>query len=234
MKNFEVNFLVLKIDDVEKALSDEQKTQLDDILQTIQEYRKSVGKEYNTFYFVVNSNEPFADEVAKIIIENEARKRNISVIAAASNNGVIGKGGKIPWYLPKDLRRFKELTTGHKVIMGRKTFESIGKLLPNRENIILTRNKDYKVDGARVFNSVKALMDILPCDEEVFVIGGEEVYRYFLPFAKRIYLTLVDEKVDGDTFFPPFDLKQFEVVQQEYVVDNNYHCQFVIFERKEK
>jgi dihydrofolate reductase len=126
----------------------------------------------------------------------------ISIIAAVSNNNVIGKDNKLPWHLPGDLKRFKELTTGHTIIMGRKTFESIGRPLPSRRNIVVTRNKDYKADGVEIIHSIKEALDLVKNEDEVFIIGGEEIYKLALPMANKIYLTRINKEYDGDAFFP--------------------------------
>ncbi len=140
----------------------------------------------------------------------------LSAIVAMSQNRVIGKDGKLPWHLSEDLKRFRAITTGHPIIMGRKTFESIGRILPNRENIIISRNKDYRVEGARVVNSVEtAIQPFLKSVEEVFVIGGAEIYQMTLSRLDRIYLTLIHAQIEGDATFPEFDLENFIEVSRE-------------------
>ena len=143
----------------------------------------------------------------------------VSLIVAMSENRVIGVENGLPWHLPEDLRHFKRVTSGHPVIMGRKTFESIGRPLPKRTNIVLTRQKDYCFDGVEVFASVEDALTWtrknVPEEEEVFFIGGEEIFRQVLPFANRIYLTVIHKKIDGDAFFPEFDQGLFEVISQK-------------------
>ena len=129
----------------------------------------------------------------------------ISIIAAMGKNRVIGKDGKIPWRLPGDSARFKKITSGHPVIMGRKTFESIGKPLPHRTNIIITRQKKFVAPGCEVVSSLEEAIiraASFPGAEEVFIIGGGEIYKQAMNVANRIYLTLIEEDFDGDAYFP--------------------------------
>ena len=126
----------------------------------------------------------------------------VSIIAAVSRNGVIGAGGKLPWHLPADFKRFKELTMGHPILMGRKTFESIGKPLPGRTNIVITRQKDFACCGALTTGSLEEALRICEKEAEVFVIGGAEIYKEALPLADRIYLTRIEQGFEGDTFLP--------------------------------
>lgn len=140
---------------------------------------------------------------------------NISLIAAFNENRVIGCDNQIPWYLPADLKYFKEKTMGKPVVMGRKTFESIGKPLPGRRNIILTRNLTYIQNGIECFNSLDELKNELKDETEVMVIGGEEIYRLFLPLASKLYLTLVHNELSGDSFFPDFDVSKWTLISEE-------------------
>ena len=126
----------------------------------------------------------------------------ISIIAAVSENGVIGVDNKLPWYIPEDLKRFKKLTKGNVVIMGRKTYESIGKPLPDRINIVVSRNKDLKIPGCLVVNSIVQAIKKAGSDKDIFIIGGGEIYNSGIIYAKRIYLTKVHQEVKGDTKFP--------------------------------
>ena len=125
----------------------------------------------------------------------------ITLIAACSKNRVIGKDNKLIWYLPEDLKRFKDLTLGNPIVMGRKTYESIGKSLPGRLNIILTKNRDFKADNCLIYNNIYDMLEIYQ-QSNLFVIGGGEIYNMFLPYAKKIELTLIDKDFEGDTFFP--------------------------------
>lgn len=131
----------------------------------------------------------------------------ISLIAALDRQGGIGKNNQLPWRLSEDLRRFRELTTGHHIIVGRKTYESIGKHLPNRTMIVVTRQPDFKAKGCLVVNSIEAalLLAKVRDENEVFIIGGAEIYAQVLPLADRLYLTLVEAEVEADTFFPAYE-----------------------------
>jgi len=138
------------------------------------------------------------------------------MIAAMANNRVIGLDNKMPWHLPADLQHFKAVTTGKPVIMGRKTFESIGRPLPGRRNIIITRNTDYKAEGIETVISPEAALSLV-CDvEEVMIIGGGNVYQQFLTQAERLYLTFIDLDVEGDTQFPDYQaIANWEVKEEQ-------------------
>ncbi|MEH6479342.1 MULTISPECIES: type 3 dihydrofolate reductase [Pseudoalteromonas] len=129
----------------------------------------------------------------------------ISMIAAMANNRVIGLDNKMPWHLPADLQHFKKVTTGKPVIMGRKTFESIGRPLPGRRNIIITRNSEYTAQGIEVVTTPDAALELVTIAEEVMIIGGGNIYEQFLPKAERLYLTFIDLDVKGDTQFPDYN-----------------------------
>lgn len=146
--------------------------------------------------------------------ESPSRPR-LSIIVATSRNGVIGKDNRLPWHLPADLKRFKELTMGHAIVMGRRTHESIGRLLPGRRSVIVTRNPHYRVEGATMAASLEAALDATRSDTEVFVIGGEQIFRLALPLAERIYLTTVEADVEGDTFMPAIDPASWRVTRRE-------------------
>ena len=139
----------------------------------------------------------------------------ISIIVAVAGNGVIGSGNQMPWHISEDLRRFKAITTGHPVIMGRKTFESLGRPLPNRTNVVITRNPSYVAEGAAVVGSLSEALDMFPADEEVFVIGGGEIYRQAMDVADRLYITRVAEPFEGDTTFPEVDENRWRVTWRE-------------------
>lgn len=135
----------------------------------------------------------------------------ISIICACSKNGVIGKDNTMPWRLADDLKNFKKITTNHHVIMGRKTYESIGKPLPNRTNIILTRQKDFKTayPEVKIFHQKEEILDFVKQTQEVFVIGGGEIYSLFLEEATQMYLTHINTEIEGgDAFFPLFEQEQ--------------------------
>ena len=138
-----------------------------------------------------------------------------SIIVAVSKNNIIGKDNSIPWFIPEDLKRFKEITMGKKMIMGRKTFESLPGVLPGRKHIILTRNKDYKVDNENVevyYDFDDLINKFKDSEEEIFIIGGSEIYNKFYKHANKLFLTEVDLKVDGDTTFPIIDLNEWDLV----------------------
>ena len=159
----------------------------------------------------------------------------VSLIVAMAQNGVIGRDNTLPWRLPKDLKRFKNSTLGKPILMGRKTFESIGRPLPGRPNLVLTRDRSWGADGVTVVHSVEeALFHTGGCDELV-AIGGAEVYRLVLPFARRIYLTHVHADVPGDTFFPDFDPTQWADVECSMHPADEDHASpvtFVTLERR--
>jgi len=159
----------------------------------------------------------------------------ISLIVAMAQNGVIGRGNALPWRLPEDLRRFREFTLGKPILMGRKTFESIGRPLPGRANLVLTRDRDWRAAGVIPVHSVEeALLQTRTCDELV-AIGGAEIYRLLLPLARRIYLTHVHADVPGDTYFPAFDAAQWDDVDcRTHPADERhvYPVTFVTLERR--
>lgn len=145
----------------------------------------------------------------------------LSAIAAMAANRVIGKNGDLPWKIPEDFKFFKDKTTGHIMIMGRKTFDSLGGPLPNRLHVVITRQKDYEPEGAHVFNSVADAMDFCQDQtdsgawpEEVFVIGGGEIYQQMLEQTDRIYLTEIHQDFEGDAKFPEFDDDDFEEIER--------------------
>lgn len=140
----------------------------------------------------------------------------ISIIVAVAENNVIGKDNKLIWHLPKDLKHFKETTTGHFIIMGRKTFESNGRPLPNRTNVIITKDKNYKAEGCKIVHSLKEALDFAKNESEVFIIGGGEIYKQAMPIADRIYLTKVHQSFEGDTFFPEINMNEWTELSQQY------------------
>ena len=137
------------------------------------------------------------------------------IVAIAASNNAIGKDNSLLWHISEDLKRFKEITSGHKILMGRKTFESLPGILPNREHIILTRDKNFNVDSDKVtiINNIEdAIKYYKDSNEEIFIIGGGEVYKEFLPFANKLYLTKVYKDFDADTFFPQINLDEWKVI----------------------
>jgi dihydrofolate reductase len=141
----------------------------------------------------------------------------ISIIVVLGKNNEIGKEGKLLCHLPADLRHFKEITWGHPVIMGRKTFESLPKgALPNRKNIVLSRNRDLKIESADVYQTLDSALIHLIDENEVFIIGGAQIYEQALPVAGKIYLTKIQAAFpDADTFFPPFDIREWKEINRE-------------------
>ena len=139
----------------------------------------------------------------------------VSIIVAMAENNVIGGDNKLLWHISEDLKRFKAITTGHPVVMGRKTWESLGRPLPNRENVVISRNTDFVAEGARVAASLDEAIALFPAQEEVFVIGGGEVYRQAMDRADRLYITFVEAAYDGDAFFPVIDERQWQPVFTE-------------------
>jgi len=137
--------------------------------------------------------------------------KHFKAIAAMSLNRVIGAGNKIPWHLPEDFKWFKQTTIGHIIVMGRKTFESIGKPLPNRETIVLSRSQ-FQFPGVKTIRSLDELKS-LAGDRQIFICGGAQIYAQALPLCSDLYLTLVKRKVEGDAFFPPFE-ERFELVEE--------------------
>ena len=154
----------------------------------------------------------------------------ISLIAAMGRNYVIGKDNSLPWKLPEDMKRFKELTLNKPVVMGRKTFESIGKPLPDRKNIILTRDKNYSVQGCIVVHSAEEALKAAKGTEEVMIIGGEQIFKEFLPIANKMYLTFIDEEFEGDAYFPEYSVNEWKEVKKEEH-ENDYKYAFVDLEK---
>lgn len=140
---------------------------------------------------------------------------NLTLIAAMAQNRVIGDNNSLIWHFPEDLKRFKKLTSGHHIIMGRKTFESVGKPLPNRTNIIISRQKDYQVEGCLVANSLEDAIALVKDDDQPFIVGGAEIYKLALDYAKTIELTLIMADYEGDTKFPEFDTSVWKLARGE-------------------
>lgn len=164
-------------------------------------------------------------------------KQRIAAIVAVANNGVIGKEGGLPWYLPAELARFKQTTTGHPIIMGRKTHESIGRALPGRTNLVITRNKDFKAEGCEIVSSLDEAIEKAKKSEgadEIFIIGGEQIYSEALPLLDRIYLTKVDTEVDGDKFFryDPREWRQISSEKHSADEKNKHNFEFTVLERR--
>ena len=158
----------------------------------------------------------------------------ISLIVAAAENGVIGRQGELPWRLSDDLRRFKSVTMGKPIVMGRKTWESIGRALPGRQNIVITRQRDFTADGCDVVSSVEEAMTVAGGAEEIMIIGGSEIYALFLPHAGRLYLTRVHADIEGDARLPDLELDAWHLVNEEpHAADdrNEFDVTFRVYER---
>lgn len=176
-----------------------------------------------------------ADKTSAIIL-----RPRLALIAAMARNRVIGRQNTLPWRLPADMRRFRELTTGYPLLMGRRTFESLGRPLPLRSNIVMTSDRSFAPEGCLVAHSLEQALAIaamhVPADSpEIFVIGGEKLYAQTLPTADRLYLTQVEAQIDGDAWFPEFEWEAWQVLAREKRTadeKNPYDCVFLTLERK--
>lgn len=157
----------------------------------------------------------------------------LSVIVAIAKNGVIGVNNTLPWHLPEDLKRFKALTMGHHIVMGRKTYDSLGRLLPGRTTVIVTRNHDYRVEGALIAHSLPEALAMCENDDEVFLIGGAELYQAGLALADKLYITEIDLEVQGDAHFPQIPYAEFqETAREAHVSEKGLKFSYVTFQRK--
>lgn len=161
----------------------------------------------------------------------------LSIIVAVANNNVIGKDNKLIWHLPEDLKRFKKLTTGHNIIMGRKTFESLGRVLPNRKHIVLCNDANLKIDNenVEVLNDINLLDKYINSDEENFVIGGATIYKLLLPKADKLYLTKINENFEGDVYFPEIKQEEWKAISKEKGIrddKNPYDYEYINYVRK--
>lgn len=158
----------------------------------------------------------------------------ISLIVAHDKNRVIGLHNEMPWHLPEELKYFKKMTMGKPIIMGRKTFESIGRPLPGRRNIVITRNPDYQVEGVEVVNNLENALELVKDAEEVMVIGGEQIFKLALPIANRLYITFINHEFEGDTFFPQYDLKEWKLVRESetQATKEGYTYTYKVFEKQ--
>lgn len=160
----------------------------------------------------------------------------LSAIVAMAENRVIGKNNQLPWHLPADLRHFKQITTGNAIIMGRKTYESIGKPLPNRTNIVISRNLSYRVPGCQVVGSIEEAVEIAEAEKraEIFIIGGSEVYEQLMPYVEKIYMTIVHQNFEGDAYFPELNSSEWtETEREDHAADaeNKVGYSFVTLKR---
>ncbi|QAA30279.1 dihydrofolate reductase [Clostridium manihotivorum] len=147
----------------------------------------------------------------------------LSIIAAIAENGVIGNNNDLIWHLPADLKRFKKITSGHTVVLGRKTFQSLPGVLPNRHHVIITKDDHFFVDdpNVEVINSIEKIVDrFSKTEEEVFIIGGGEIYKQLLPYVNKLYITKVKKHFDGDTYFPEINYSEWNVIEQESGVED--------------
>lgn len=161
----------------------------------------------------------------------------LSIIVAKAKNNTIGKDNKLLWHIPDDLKRFKQLTTNHNIIMGRKTFESLGRILPNRKHIIFSQNPDFKIDNENIeiVHSMLQIQQYIEDEEENFVIGGAMIYNLLMPYVTKMYVTEIDKDFEGDTVFPRInDDKWQEISREEGPKDeeNDFKYEYVIYKRK--
>ena len=161
----------------------------------------------------------------------------LSIIVAISENNVIGKDNKLLWHLPEDLKRFKELTTGHTIIMGRKTFESLGRILPNRKHIVITRDTNYKVENnnVEIMNDIQEIDKYVNDNEENFVIGGAIIYSQLIKKAQKMYITKIYKKFDGDAYFPKIDENEREIIETKKGIKdekNPFDYEYITYVRK--
>ena len=158
----------------------------------------------------------------------------LSLIVAKAENNVIGKDNKLLWHLPEDLKRFKNLTTGHTIIMGRKTFESLGRVLPNRKHVVFTQNHNFKVDdvNVKIVHSLQDIQEYVEDKNENFVIGGEKIYNLLMPYVSKMYITEIHKDFDGDTFFPNVDLESWKETSREKMNADDFDYDFAVYERK--
>ena len=160
----------------------------------------------------------------------------LSIIVAKAKNNIIGKNNELVWHLPEDLKHFKELTTGHTIIMWRKTYESLGKPLPNRKHIIFSQNPDFKVheENVQVVHSLLEIQDLIEGKEEAFVIGGAMIYNFLMPYVKKMYVTEIKQEFDGDAFFPIIDSEEWKETSRTTGIkneENNLDYDFVTYEK---
>lgn len=158
----------------------------------------------------------------------------IILIVAAAENNAIGKDNQMPWHLPNDFKYFKQQTLNHSVVMGRKTFESIGKPLPERRNIVITRNHDWKTEDVDVANSLEEVLTYCRDEREVFIIGGAEIYKQALPLASKVLLTRVHTSINGDAYFPSLDSNEWKLVSSEQHESDERHAFDYTFEMYER
>ena len=161
----------------------------------------------------------------------------LSIIVAKAKNNIIGKNNALIWHLPDDLKRFKRLTTGHTIIMGRKTFESLGRILPNRKHVILCNDMQMKIDddNVEILENISMLEKYINSEEEHFIIGGATIYKLLMPYANKLYLTKIYEEFEGDVYFPEINKEEWKVIDREKGLkdkENPFDYEYITFERK--
>lgn len=161
----------------------------------------------------------------------------LSIIVAVAKNNVIGKDNKLIWHLPEDLRRFKRLTTNHNIIMGRKTFESLGRVLPNRKHIVLCNDAELNVndENVNIIDDVSKLDEYINSNEENFVIGGASIYKLLLPKTEKLYITKINQEFEGDVYFPEIKADEWKIIEREKGLKddkNPYDYEYVTYVRK--
>lgn len=171
----------------------------------------------------VEKEMPLPNEPVPVKATKPTKNQTITLIAAASENDALGKDNDLVWHLPDDFKRFKKLTTGHHIIMGRKTFETFPEPLPNRIHVVITRDKTYKKFGAIVVHSIKEALELAKQDDQPFIIGGGEIYKQGLEYADKIELTRVHSEFSADTFFPHIDESKWELIKEEHHPKDDKH-----------
>ncbi|MCH3963743.1 MAG: dihydrofolate reductase [Clostridium sp.] len=158
----------------------------------------------------------------------------LNIIAALNQNNLIGRGNKLIWHIPEDLKRFKTITFGKTIVMGRKTFESLPGILPGRNHIVITRDKKYSVpnDNVKIIHDINDILKYSDSAEQVFIIGGGEIYRQLLPYCSKLYLTKIISSENGDTYFPEFSSNDYNIIEYEKHCDDGIEYSFVTLEKK--
>lgn len=161
----------------------------------------------------------------------------LSIIVAKANNNIIGKNNQLIWHLPEDLKRFKQLTTGHTIIMGRRTFESLGRILPNRKHVILCNDAELSIDDANVevLEDISMLDGYIQSEEENFIIGGATIYKLLMPYANKMYITEIEKDFEGDVSFPEINLEEWRITEKNKGPadgENTFDYYYVTYERK--
>tara|TARA_B110000908_G_C10252899_1_gene453339 strand:- start:241 stop:822 length:582 start_codon:yes stop_codon:yes gene_type:complete len=177
----------------------------------------------------------YEDEISSKKKSQMFEKKTITLIAAAAQNDALGKDNDLIWHISEDLKRFKRLTTGHAIIMGRKTFESMPKALPNRTNIVLTKNKNYKAEGAVVASTIEEALVLAGEDNQPFIIGGAQIYSLFMDHCNRIELTRVHHDFEADVFFPKIDTSKWTISKEEFISkteDQPYNYTYITYDKK--